>query len=106
MMKVKMLEIRDAGTFIPVLCTAMVSDNPDEDYLLGRVGYGEHRLILVTWLTCNRSEYAPLNWGGRTLPTAHKYIEDAWGDLESGDVIDVEYILGETEQPKVSERWQ
>lgn len=35
---------------------------------------------------------------------AHRYIESYFDKLNSGDVIDVEHILGETKEPKVSER--
>jgi hypothetical protein len=36
---------------------------------------------------------------------AHKYIAKNWGSLNNGDVIDIEYILGETTSPKVTERF-
>lgn len=107
-MNTKLLEIRDAGTFIPVLAVSMVSDDPIEKYLLSRVGYGIKRLILLTMLTANLSEYSYLGWAGggygRTMTIAHQWITDHWDEINTGDVIDVEWILGESEQPKTPER--
>gem|GEM_PF-2943358 len=53
-----------------------------------------------------RMTYDPYDWSGtpRTYREAHKYIKQNWGILESGDVIDVEFILGETDTCKISER--
>jgi hypothetical protein len=39
----------------------------------------------------------------RTLPESHQYIKNHWDELKTGDVIDVEYITGETLQPKQSQ---
>lgn len=111
-METKILEIRDDGTFIPVLCVNM---NPTADmsgeaiYYLTRVGYpcDGRPNILMTNLAADGSpawndSYA---WGGRTRPVAHNYIIENWTHLKDGDVVDVEYILGERELPKISERF-
>jgi len=103
----KLFEIRDAATFIPVMCIAIQPDrHKKEDYLLRRAGFGpDFRLIQVVWLENNKTSYDPYGWGGgRTLPEAHRYIEENWDQLKSGDVIDVEFILGETGVKKESER--
>jgi hypothetical protein len=108
-MKTKTLEIRDEGTFIPVLCVDM---NPDNDvqryYLRERCGYpcDGRPNIALTHLAANgdRCWNDPQAWGGRTRPVAHNYIIDHWEELNDGDVIDVQFILGETEAPKKSER--
>jgi hypothetical protein len=34
---------------------------------------------------------------------AHDYIRNNWPTLKDGDVIDVEFILGETNERKISE---
>jgi len=39
MMEVKLLEVRDIGTCIPLLAVRMGSDNEAEQRLLWRVGY-------------------------------------------------------------------
>jgi hypothetical protein len=107
-METKILEVRDAATFIPVLATAMKSDNPIEKWYLKRTGYPtDHPLIMIAPLYGGKAEYGPYKWGEspRTLFIAHKYIEENWDCLETGDVVDVEWILGERGTPKVSERF-
>jgi hypothetical protein len=44
------------------------------------------------------------NKGPRTFPVAHNWIIDHFDEISDGDVIDVEFILGETKQPKTTER--
>jgi len=55
---------------------------------------------------CRGVAYDCYDWPAnpRTYRVAHDYIRHNWHTLEDGDVIDVEYILGETEVPKLSER--
>jgi hypothetical protein len=38
------------------------------------------------------------------MPNAHLWIEANFDKLNDGDVVDVEFILGERAMPKVSER--
>ena len=108
-MEVKMLEVRDSGTFIPVLCIRPVPDNEGQRYLLRRDGYrgnSDESCIIIVKAQCRGCSYDPYNWSGdsRTMPNAHAYIEKHWHDLRDGDVIDVEYILGESDTKKRSER--
>jgi len=91
-------------TLIPVIATALASEQTEERYLLGRAGYGYPADVMLTRLCESTSAYAPHGWDGRTMPVAHHYIEEHFDELETGAVIDVEYILGETEAPKASER--
>lgn len=102
----KVLEIRDRATFIPVLAVLIDVKAADDAsrYLLRRAGFGEYPFVLLTKLNAVESQYNPYEWGGRTMPAAHDYIEKHWSELVSGDVVDVEYILGETSRPKRSER--
>lgn len=114
----KALEVRDRATFIPVLAVDMNPAAGDNDYyhqqlyLLRRAGYAcDGRPMIV--LTCLRAKndpanYDPYGWEtqARTISEAHKYIIEHWAELRDGDVIDVEYILGETTAPKVSERFE
>jgi hypothetical protein len=107
-MQVKMLEVRDKGTFIPVLCIRPVPENEGQRYLLRRDGYAgdesEHCIIVVK-AQCRGVSYDPYNWPSdtRTMPNAHHYIEQHWNELKDGDVVDVQFILGETDKPKISE---
>lgn len=106
-MQTKLFEIRDKATFIPVICTLMVSDDDVESYLLRRSGYGpDGALVLMSSLygEDNPSTCEPYHWRDRTRHTAHKFIVEHWNSLPTGSVIDVEHILGEAPFPKVSER--
>lgn len=108
-MEVKCLEVRDAGTFIPVICIRPVPENEEQRYLLRRDGYSGSELehcIIVVRNQCLGCSYDPYNWPNdtRTMTQAHGYIERHWGELRNGDVIDVEYITGESATQKISER--
>lgn len=106
-MEVKCLEIRDEATFIPVICIRPTPDNEGQRYLLRRDGYrgGEDEpCIILIDAQCRGCAYDPYDWPDRTKRTAHDHIRDNWSTLKDGDVIDVEFILGETKTPKLSER--
>lgn len=111
-MKAKLFEVRDAGTFIPVLAVQLGSEHEAERYLASRAGYGrtapeQSEYVYVAKINGNDSggTYDPHQWSGgaRTMPTAHQYIIENFDALEPGAVIDVEFILGRTDQPKQSE---
>lgn len=104
-METKILEVRDHGTFIPVVCIRMNAEGYQDGYLLGRLGFDKDTfLIQLVWISNGRSEYDPFKWNDRTMYNAHAYITEHWDELSDGDVIDVAYILGETETSKESER--
>lgn len=108
-MECKALEIRDAGTFIAALAVDMNPSNPNQRYLLRRCGYAcdARPNVIVTRLDGNgRATNDPYGWtdGARTFPVAHKWIIEHWHTLRDGDVVDVEFILGERATPKPSER--
>ncbi len=107
-MKVKAFELRDEGTFIPILCVDMNPENESQRWLLHRCGYpcDLRPNILMTRLSADGTPAwnDPYAWGGRTFPVAHDYIIEHWEELNDGDVVDVSFILGETAKPKFSER--
>lgn len=107
-MKVKVLELRDIGTFIPLLCVDMNAEEVSQRYLLRRCGYpcDNKPNIAITRLAADgdRCSNDPYYWCDRTRATAHKYIIEHWNELADGDVVDVEWILGERDTPKLSER--
>jgi hypothetical protein len=106
-MNTKLFEVRDAGTFIPVIATRMVSDDEKEAYLLNRGGYSRSiPLVLLTRIgrEDRGCHFASFEWRDLTMQTAHDYISAHFDELESGAVIDVEFIRGLRAKPKVSER--
>lgn len=110
--QVKLFEIRDEGT--TMVCIAIKPDPQDdaERWCYARTGYGtqmheQRKYVLLAPmaggegnLTCD-----PFKHGrARTMQVAHQYIIDMWHELSSGEVVDVQFIEGETETPKHSER--
>jgi hypothetical protein len=107
----KTFEIRDSMTFIPALAIKLDPGNEQDRYLLARAGYGvtqeaQSQYVLLLKLSGGDGHYDcdPYGWAGsRTMQEAHKHILASFDDLESGAVIDVEHLLGETATAKVSE---
>lgn len=107
-MQTKILELRDKATFIPIVVMKLQRNhlefNEAENYLLGRAGFGGEGAILITRLEGGKAEYDPYSWADRTFQAAHLFIERNFDSIETGSVIDVEFILGEASRPKFSER--
>ena len=105
-MELKLFELRDHGTFIPLLCIKPDSPGtPFEEKMAWRYGYKNSRAIIVTHMSvpdrgCNNDWSA---WGDRTFAVAHRHIEEHWDTLKTGDLIDVRVLLGEAEKPCESE---
>lgn len=104
-MIVKLLEVLDRATFLPVIAISTQAANEGQGYLLRRSGYApDSHCILLSRLRGGAQIYDPYEWRDRTMQTAHHYIEQHFANLKDGDVIDVEFILNETSEPKLSER--
>jgi hypothetical protein len=109
-MQPKTFEIRDRLTFIAVLAVKLEPSNDADQYLLNRSGFGnsggsQGSHVLLTRLNTFQSEYSPHGWDktSRTMYAAHEYIQENFDELESGSVVDVEFILGESNSVKTSE---
>ena len=103
----KALEIRDRATFIPVIAFDMKPKTEAQKYLFSRAGYGGSMQYIVLMKIDGgnmQATYDSFSWGGRTMPVAHRYIQDNWDNVNDGDVIDVEFILNEAKTIKRSER--
>lgn len=101
-MTTKLFEVRDHATCMPAIAIAMEPYTPDtspqEALLLRRAGYGD-RCILFGHCEGGKFFHDPYEHGDRTRATAHDYIVKHWDQLTSGDIIDVRFILGETQAP-------
>ena len=103
-MKTVIIEIRDRATFIPALAIEMRGTHPAAKQLLWRAGYApDVRYVMLVKVDGGMARYDPYDWGDRTMKTAHAWIVEHWESLSDGAVVDVEYILGETSEPKESE---
>lgn len=101
----KALEVRDRMTFVPVLAVQLVPNGLGQRYLLQRVGYRSSE-VMLTKLSGETIATADVHhWGDRTMSVAHRYIRENFDRLLDGDVVDVEFILGETKELKRSERY-
>jgi hypothetical protein len=105
-MEMKLIEIRDRGTFIPALAIRVTSTGDAAgDWLLRRGGYSLDgaSIILMRLIDCE-AQYDPYDWASRTMQTAHVWLLEHFEDIAHGAGVDVEFILGERSAPKVSER--
>ena len=106
MLETKMFEVRDRFTYIPVAAVKLVTDDISEEYTLRRAGYRNYYPAVIVIRVDNvEAHNDAYDWTGpRTLKEAHAYIAKNFDTLTTGDVIDVEFILGETTECKKSER--
>ncbi len=117
-MQIKLIEIRDKATFIPAMAVRLLVTEPytegsQEFWLLRRAGYAAEQIahdtsdpyILLIKLDGVEAEYDPFAWSNqRTMGNAHRELIDRWPLYSSGDVLDIEFVLGEVLNPKESER--
>ena len=109
-MTAKTFEVRDRMTFIPVLAVRLDPGCEADRYILARAGYGrtpggqgEYIQLLRLAGGEGASNCDPYGWADRTMQTAHVYILEKFDVLQSGEVVDVRYLLGEQPAPAPSE---
>ena len=108
-MTAKTFEVRDKGTFIAVLAVQLESGNERDRFLLNRSGFGktsagQKRYVLLYKLYSDGfATYDAFRWEDSTTQQAHLYINEYFDGLISGQVIDCEFLRGESRLPKVSE---
>lgn len=110
----KIIEIRDAGTFIPALVVQLGSAIEQERWLMASTGYGrafEDQSGYVVLVKINGGEPCaahidPFAWGQspKTMFVAHQWVKEHFDEIAPGQVVDVEFILGLRGEPKVSNR--
>lgn len=106
-MIIKAVEIRDAMTFIPAIAIRVVPVNEGQRYLLRRAGYEFERPQIILARIAGGSGHStcdPYDWDSDTMQRAHAWLCENFDRIEDGAVVDVEFILGKTPAPKVSER--
>jgi hypothetical protein len=105
----KTLEVRDRHTIIPVVAMSLHPTNEGERWLIHKCGFGVNdgsfSVMLGQLMKGGLFTGDASAWGNRTMKNAHLYIEEHFDELKDGDVIDVQFILGETATPKISERF-
>lgn len=105
MTETKFFQVRDRMTHIPVMCTLLIAGDGEDSRELRRAGFGVGTpYYLMTNLVTMATNYDPFQWSNfHTLGTVHVHIGEVWPSLESGQVLDAEFIRGETETPKSAE---
>jgi hypothetical protein len=113
-MTIKMLEIRDRATTIPVIAIKTDAANNTEKSFFDCAGYDKFNVIVIKMAgkaqctTCF-FDWARPDWiglSGRTMYEAHRYIDAHFDEIPDKSVVDIEHILGETKEPKQSEIWK
>jgi hypothetical protein len=99
-MTFKLFEIRDKATTISALA---VQVSKADGWIMERAGFGQPMVYLIA-LATQACRFDPWGWGDRTFHTAHMHIAEHFDELMDGQVVDVEFLLGETTKPKRSER--
>lgn len=106
----KFFEVRDKATTASVMCIQMdlmkvlYTQGERSVRIASRAGYAFNpTCILFHPMAHDKIKYDPCEWGDRTYQVAHDYIIKNWETLESGDIVDVEYILGERDKPKTTD---
>lgn len=123
MLVAKAIQIRDAGTNIPAVAARFSPSIPAEERIVRRAGfYHWEGYVLLTKLDPLETHYDAYKWGfsTRTMKIAHlaiagEYTEEwcrniglvysrmeayDWDHLVSGQVVDVEWLLGVRDTPK------
>lgn len=101
MAQVKIFEVRDRSTSIPVVAVWLTPEDPRESELAARCGYGrldtQGDYVLVAPLAGGVLHYDPFarTEASRTLHHAHVFIAAHFATMRPGDVVDVQRILGE-----------
>jgi hypothetical protein len=103
MTKLKHIEILDRATFIPAIAVRLDSNDTFGGHLIRRAGFKAFGILLAD-LNYGTGSVDPYGHGdSRTRTVVHLYLEQHWDDVEDGQVIDVEFILGETAESKSSD---
>lgn len=112
-MEVKTFEVRDSMTCMAVVAIKPVPRDEQEAWLWARSGFGRFPgdYVLIADIGSNNGILTsdPYKQNGapdsRTLFEAHRYIRAHFDELDNGAVVDVEFILGVTDAPKVTDRY-
>ena len=99
-MMTKFVEIRDRGTLVPGLA---IQISEADGWLARRAGFGENSCVLLINLARVQCEYDPyVLVNNRTMHVAHLWLSEHWDEHQDGAVVDVEFVLGKSMQPKCS----
>lgn len=106
----KVFEVRSPATMIAILAIKLSAHNDQERRLLchsgfGINGYSFSRYFIVFPIDggTGHASTDPYDHKSHELRVAHIYIQKHFDDMENGEVIDIDYIEGNTLAPKTSD---
>ena len=100
MSEIKFFKVLDVGRHIPVMCVKVNAGEDDRQLRRAGFGLGVDYWILTNLITMT-TQYDKYAWKDRrTIFEAHRYIQESWDQLGTGDVIDTEFLRGESSKPK------
>lgn len=106
----KTVEIRDVATFIPAMAIRLTPVNEQDRYLFARAGYGrapeqQSEYVILARIAGGNGQATcdPYDWDTSTMQRAHAWLIEHFDEIESGAVVDVEYVSGKATAPKRSE---
>ena len=102
----KFVAVMDRGTRLPLIASRFHPESLEEAVMFSTHGFGVDPQEYTFFYSINTGtcSYDPYKMGDRyTLTPACVYIRDNWDEVESGSVVDAEYLRGETEKPR---RWE
>jgi|WetSurMetagenome_2_1015567.scaffolds.fasta_scaffold437084_2 hypothetical protein len=111
-METKLFEMRAAATNIPVLAVRLNPTNAKDTWLLGRAGYGMHGYSQAKYIMVMKLEGEPdastqeYSHESHAMQVTQKYLNEHFDDLESGAVIDTQFIEGKTFTPVESDMFR
>jgi len=107
----KLFEGRDRATCIPLVAIMFdCKGNVNENYIQRIAGYDGDNVgmfhIMLGNIENGKSHNDPFDWNDRTMKTIHLWLQNHWNETVTGQVLDVEYILGEVDTPKISQLYK
>lgn len=111
-MLTKTFEIIDKAWSRPVIATKITPWCAADTRLLAQAGIGfniegRSNIILVTVILdgegCSRIDAQGWPYSPRGLRIAHHYFDFHFDILESGELIDIEYLVGETKTKRIDD---
>ena len=102
----KIFAIHDVMTLVSMMVQRLVPETLQEELILSRAGYRE--IDNYFFFSTFRDEMGEFTYdvykleNQRSFGTAARYIKQNWDELESGELIDIEYILGEIDEDQIT----
>lgn len=101
----KFVALLDRMTCIPCLAMRYTTESIGERAMFKRHGFGgspDDRYTFFYLPNSGICSYDPYKLGDDyTVGTCCSHIRDNWDDIESGSVVDAEFLRGEVKEPKL-----